>query len=372
MPYGRGNAYAQSQQQTPYGMTQGARPYDTGSQQMRGYRPYDQGAPAQQQNWGVPSDAGGSMAARMRQAQQGYSNTEPYATRGPSTVGGRETNGPANLNVADGGWATTDMGMNRTFEQRMTPEQTARARAEMAQYTGGQPPRDNRVVGGDGWATTGQEKLPQYAGGNWNNDTGDYVNEPAFIPRGGGQAWGQPPQSMGQRPAPGGYGQAMGGMGQALAGAMQAMPRPQPKGPAPGGQMQMQPQAPAPMPQQAPQQQPMAPTENVQAASPGGVGSYNTSYQQALQAKGRGFQQDDATVQANFDRLMKEDPFTARQYANQNPAWYQRNQMQIKDQHFGGDAAKRNAWTNTNTAGGYSNRNINNADVQRRLMSTLG
>jgi hypothetical protein len=161
------------------------------------------------------------------------------------------------------------------------------------------------------------------------------------------------------------------GMGQQLGQAMQAMPKPQPRGAAPGGQMQMQPQAPAPMPQQAPQQQPMAPTENVQAASPGGVGSYNTSYQQALQAKGRGFQQDDATVQANFDRLMKEDPFTARQYANQNPAWYQRNQMQIKDQHFGGDAAKRNAWTNTNTAGGYSNRNINNADVQRRLMSTL-
>jgi len=106
-------------------------------------------------------------------------------------------------------------------------------------------------------------------------------------------------------------------------------------------------------------------------AKPGGVGGYDTSYQAARQQLGAGWKQDDATVAANFDRLMKEDPFTARQYAEQNPQWYQQNQLQIKQKYFGNDAAKRNTWTNTNASGGYSARNINDPDVQKRLMSTL-
>lgn len=89
----------------------------------------------------------------------------------------------------------------------------------------------------------------------------------------------------------------------------------------------------------------------------------------------------DAGHQRNFDQLMAQDPFLARQYAEMDPGaadWYRRNQLQIAQKHFGatddwvkngsgaGGWQPMNQWINDNSAGGgtWSNRGGNALDVR--------
>jgi hypothetical protein len=83
---------------------------------------------------------------------------------------------------------------------------------------------------------------------------------------------------------------------------------------------------------------------------------------------------------ANFDQLMKEDPFLARQYVDMDPnaaQWYRQNQIGIARDYFGATPdwvnggngsqgwAPMNQWINDNSAGGgtWSRRGGNALDV---------